>query len=167
MADYIGRASGDTYLQPPAYSVQASRFQNTVGDGAITRIRVHYYAYQAGNIRLGVYADNAGAPAALLGQTGVTAMADGWVEVTGLNIPVTNNAYYWIAVHESDFNGSRALSSQGAVGEGSTLGMDNESFQALPDPFGTPDYSGTGQLVIQAYVDDEAGGSALVQIVNE
>ncbi|MCK7512146.1 MAG: hypothetical protein MZV70_54310 [Desulfobacterales bacterium] len=116
MADgYFGRASGDTYTQPPQYSLQASRFQNNVANGNITRIRVNYFAYQAGTVRLGVYEDDGGAPGDLLVDAGTTSIVNGtWTEITGLSAAVTLNSYYWVCVIENAFNGSRAITAREA-----------------------------------------------------
>ena len=159
MADYFGRASGDTYEQPVEYSLQAGRFQNNVGNGTLTKLRVHYFAYQAGTVRMGVYADNAGDPGDLLLDAGTVAIADGWTEITGLSLAVTSGTYYWLCVIEDSFNGSRAISAQASVTDG-MLGIDLGSFTTLPASFGTPDYTKSVELVIQGYVEEAGGGAS-------
>ena len=54
---------------------------------------------------MGVYADNAGAPSTLLGQTGqqISAPVTGWNTVTlSPSIPITASVNYWLAYHSTN-----------------------------------------------------------------
>jgi hypothetical protein len=54
---------------------------------------------------LGVYADVNGKPGALLLDAGEVIVTNGWVSISGLNLPVTKNTYYWLAFTMQSQNG--------------------------------------------------------------
>jgi hypothetical protein len=58
-------------------------------------------------VRMGVYADNNGAPGSLLLDAGEVTVTNGWVSISSLNLPVTQNTYYWLAFVLQSDNGIR------------------------------------------------------------
>jgi hypothetical protein len=93
----FGLNSGDSVnANSTWFNVQ--RFQNTAGNGKITKLELLASdTSPTGYVRLGVYADNNGVPGNLLLDAGQVAASNGWISVSGLNLPVTANAYYWLA----------------------------------------------------------------------
>lgn len=92
----FGLESGDSTYPSSLFNVQ--RFQNTAGNGVLTKLEVLVNdAAASGNLRLGVYADNSGVPGNLLLDAGSVTAVNGWVGRSGLNLPVAKGAYYWLA----------------------------------------------------------------------
>jgi hypothetical protein len=75
-------------------------FQNTAGDGILKELGINVVS-GTGNIRMGVYAYDAGypeQPQELLLDAGVlTNPGPGWNTISGLSLPVTNGTYYWLS----------------------------------------------------------------------
>lgn len=80
-----------------AHYINACRFQATESAGVVL-LSMYLSGSAAGNMRMAIYTDNAGAPDALLAETSVTPCASGW---NNLALPsavnLTAGAYYWIA----------------------------------------------------------------------
>ncbi|MFA5309024.1 MAG: Ig-like domain-containing protein, partial [Dehalococcoidales bacterium] len=94
----FGLSSGDSSWEQDASVLDAMRFQNTAGTGTLYKLEVLVSdSSPTGKIRMGVYADNNGVPGALLLDAGEVNAANGWVAISGLNLPVTKNAYYWLS----------------------------------------------------------------------
>jgi len=100
----FGLNSGTNQWYEGSGVLDAQRFQNTVGTGTLTKLELNLVDGISGNIRMGVYADNNGLPGNLLVDAGEVAAADGWVAISGLNLPVTGNAYYWLVFNMSGSN---------------------------------------------------------------
>lgn len=150
----FGLDAGNATFDVIANYLNVMRFQNTVGDGILTQLEILYDdATPSGNVRLGVYADSSGTPAGLLLDAGAVAKADGWVAISGLNLEVDADAYYWLAFIHDATNGTRQQTGQAAnshIYRAVTYG-------ALPTPFPTSGatYNNT-QYVMRATVT--AGG---------
>lgn len=73
--------------------------------GRVDTLWFHAAAGQGGpyTLTLGLLADSAGAPGAVIdqGSVGPTSVAGDWVKVTGLNASVVAGTVYWLAVVES------------------------------------------------------------------
>ena len=59
--------------------------------------------------RLGVYADDGGAPGTLLLDAGEATVTNGWVSIDGLSLSVIENEYYWSGFVLNSINGVRYL----------------------------------------------------------
>src|SRR3989304_1320794 len=89
------------------------KFQSSAGTGDLSKLEILFdSATPAGNVRLGVYADNSGAPGSLLLDAGAVAVANGWVSISGLNLPVTQGPNYWLAFNLQNTNGVKYQSGQ-------------------------------------------------------
>ncbi len=98
-------AGNSTWNENPGV-MDGARYQNTAGTGTLTRLEILFNdTTPNGNVRLGVYADNAGVPGDLLLDAGEATVANGWVSISGLNLPVTLNTYYWLAFDLQSANG--------------------------------------------------------------
>ena len=65
--------------------------------GTLTQLEVQIAATAPkGRIRMGVYADSAGLPGALLIDAGDKLIASGWNAIPGLNLPVAEGTLYWL-----------------------------------------------------------------------
>jgi hypothetical protein len=126
------------------------RFQNTVGTGTLTKLEIMFDENKPyAKVRLGVYADNNGKPGNLLLDAGEVAIANGWVSVSGLNLPVTGNTYYWLA-----FNlgyGSH-IKTQSGCPQNSYCWV-NARYGALPNAYPTPSGYDTTNYVMRATVN--------------
>lgn len=79
-----------------------SKYENTAGTGNVTKLEIYFDSGVApANVAIAFYADNAGAVGAKLGGGTVAGVA-GWTALTGLSIPVTQGAYYWICWSPSE-----------------------------------------------------------------
>jgi hypothetical protein len=105
-----------------------------IATGDVTEIRCRVKASTAGNVILGIYADNAGEPAALLATTASTAVSSDVERVITIalvaNLAITNGTVYWIA-----FNSSAAL--VGDKTETCVKRYKGLAYGALPNPAGT------------------------------
>jgi hypothetical protein len=81
-----------------------------------------------------VYADSNGVPAALLGEgtsIAITNTVDAWVKLTGLNVPITAGAYYWIGNFCGDQVGDQINEKYAATGT-------NSGWNAVPTTWTYP-----------------------------
>ncbi|MDZ7260693.1 MAG: cadherin-like domain-containing protein [candidate division KSB1 bacterium] len=91
----FGLNAGNATGSPAAGRLVAMRFQNNAGGGKLIKLEILFNdTTPAGRVRLGVYADSNGTPGALLLDAGEVAVANAWVAVSGLNLPVTPGTYY-------------------------------------------------------------------------
>ena len=112
--------------------LDAMRFQNTAGTGTLTKLEILFDdTTPNGKVRLGVYADNGGVPGSLLLDAGEVTVANGWVSISGLSLPVTQNTYYWLAFNLQSANGVRYQSGQPA---GSHY-WGKYTYGAVPEPY--------------------------------
>jgi hypothetical protein len=130
----FGLNSGDSVYDSSYFNAQ--RFQNTVGNGTLTKLEILVNdSAPTGNVRLGVYSDNNGAPGNLLLDAGSTPLSNGWVGISGLNLPVAKGAYYWLAFLNQNPTG---ISYQSGMSAGSHIDY-GYTYGALPASFGASD----------------------------
>lgn len=115
-------------------AVYGSKFSLTE-QGTIQTIHLYLYT-AAGNLRLAIYNDNAGAPNELQCETNSEAASTGWNELTPTTTPTLSAGTYWICLQVD--------SSTSHLGEGSgdtnqTYG-DNHTYGTFPDPATPDDY---------------------------
>ena len=101
----FGLSYGDLTYEEANNYLSALRFQNDVGTGTLTKLEILFDTSPSGKVRLGVFADNNGAPGSLLLDAGEANVANGWVSISGLNLPVTQNNYYWLSFGLQNTNG--------------------------------------------------------------
>ncbi|MDO8578463.1 MAG: hypothetical protein Q7R50_04715, partial [Dehalococcoidales bacterium] len=122
----FGLNGGDSVY--PSSFLNAQRFQNTAGTGTLSKLEVLVSdTTSTANLRLGVYADNNGQPGNLLLDAGSVRSANGWVGISGLNLPVTSGAYYWLAFLPQSTTGIAYQST----------GMPSNSHDCYSYPFGS------------------------------
>jgi VCBS repeat-containing protein len=82
------------------------RLRNDAGNGTLTKLEILFNDISPnGKVRLGVYADDNGKPGNLLLDAGEVNVSNGWVSISGLNLPVNEGTYYWLAFNLQDRNG--------------------------------------------------------------
>lgn len=107
-------AGTHTYNQLPNV-INAMRYQNDGDTGMLSELRILFDdSTPHGKVRLAVYADDDGKPGVLLLDAGEASVANGWVVINGLNLPVVKGAYYWLAFNLSDANGVKYQANQPA-----------------------------------------------------
>ena len=143
----FGLDSGTVTFYDGSDKIEAQRFQNTAGDGTLTKLEVFIDTAYGGKVRMAVYADENGAPGALLIDAGEAVVTNGWVGISGLNLPVTGNTYYWLV-----FNMSYANKVQAAPSAGNTHLWVNRGYGAFPSTFPSSDGVTQGYLVMRATV---------------
>ncbi|MBI2853339.1 MAG: S8 family serine peptidase [Chloroflexi bacterium] len=155
-------AGNATWPEAPG-TLQAMRFQNTAGTGTLTKLELQFnQASGSGNVMLGIYSDNNGTPASLLGS-GQTAAGSGWVSVSGLSVPVTANSFYWLAY---DLQNANTVAYQGAQAAGSHV-WGNAAYGALPATFPAIQYTNGDQYVMRATVTSGSGGAVLPTVLTK
>ena len=138
--DTVGDVSG--YLS-------GGRHENTAGSGTLTQLELLCDDVSpTGTARLGIYADSAGSPGALLLDAGEVALGSGWISISGLSLEVTAGTYYWLAYKQSAANGTR----RDTGGPADSNVWLSAGYGALPDPFGTPAGSDANRYVMRATV---------------
>jgi hypothetical protein len=111
----FGLNSGNYTYTQHAGAIQAMRFCNTAGSGTLTKLELLVAdTTPAGKVRLGVYDDNKGKPGIRLLDAGEAPVTNGWVAISGLNLPVTAGYYYWLVYSLQQANDIRYQSSQPA-----------------------------------------------------
>ena len=146
---YFGVSVGDYTEETSAGQLLGSKFQNTVGDGTLIQIDEYFDdTTPAGSVELGIYYDNAGTPTTLLLDAGAVGVANGWVSVGSLSLPVALNTNYWLARDSSVACGTRY---DLAYGTGCQY-YHNQAYGALPSPFGSGS-GGNNVAVMRAYVN--------------
>jgi hypothetical protein len=100
----------------------------------------------AGNVRVGIYADNgSGTPAALLGQSASTPAVAGWMTI-GLLAPavIPAGSSFWIATLCDDDGLVTSQEVDDNAGRGTELDqIVAQAFGALPNPFPAPTSTGS------------------------
>jgi hypothetical protein len=102
----------------------------------------------SGALRLGVYADNNGVPGARLLDAGTVKVANGWVSISGLNLPVTANTYYWLAFKLQNFN---YVKTQTRLAANSHY-WSNSPYAALPNSYSTASGSESMNFVMRTKI---------------
>jgi hypothetical protein len=83
--------------------------------GTLTKIGAYTYGAPGGSLKLGIYADNAGAPGDFLAgdDVGIAAEDSQWNYKTGFSVSITAGVDYWLACNSSALG---ALSAAGPTG---------------------------------------------------
>ena len=121
----------------PANTVMAQRYNGV--SGQVLSASAYLGSSAGGNMRIGLYADNAGEPGALIATTeekAFSATSSGhWEELTFSSPPTTlGGARYWLACHSD-----ASVNSRGSDGsnQNDARRMITQSYASgLPDPFG-------------------------------
>ncbi len=109
----FGLNSGNGTGNQSSNILNVMRFQNNVGTGTLTRLEILFNdTTPNGKVRLGVFSDNNRKPGSRLLDAGEANVTNGWVSIKGLNLPVTQNTYYWLAFDLQNQNGVRYQSWQ-------------------------------------------------------
>jgi VCBS repeat-containing protein len=143
----FGLDSGSVTFYDGGDKIEAQRFQNTAGDGTLTKLELLVDTAYGGKVRMAVYADDNGAPGALLVDAGEVTVSNGWVSISGLSAPVTGNTYYWLV-----FNMSYANQLKAQPSSGNTHRWVNIGYGAFPATFPSSDGVSTGYFVMRATV---------------
>ena len=143
----FGLDDGTVTFSDGSDKIEAQRFLNTAGDGTLTKLEVLIATAYGGKVRMAVYADDNGAPGALLLDAGEANVTTGWVSISGLNLPVTGNTYYWLVFTMSSSNQVKA-----APSSGNTHRWVNTGYGAFPSNFPSSDGVTQGYLVMRATV---------------
>ncbi|OGM91872.1 hypothetical protein A2755_00715 [Candidatus Wolfebacteria bacterium RIFCSPHIGHO2_01_FULL_48_22] len=134
----FGLVSGNSTYMQHANALQAMRFQNTVGNGILTKLELLVDdATPSGMVRMGVYADANGVPGDLLLDAGEATVSNGWVSAP--SVLSLQNSYYWIAYILQHDNGIRYQTDRPA---NSHRWADNSMYGVLPMKY--PSGSGVG-----------------------
>jgi len=134
----FGLNSGDgTDSYTSDLTLTGMRFQNTVGTGTLTKLELLFDETNPhGQVRMAVYSDNNGKPGTLLLDAGQVTITNGWVSISGLNLPVTANTYYWMVFN---LNGQNGVRTQSGSPQNSLAYRFTGSFGAFPGSFPNPD----------------------------
>jgi hypothetical protein len=129
---------GDDTVQPERVSLpggQATAYQYVAAQsGLASVVRVYVDAASAApTLRVALYADQNGAPSAILSQGSASGLAPGWTSVNIPAVPVLRSTRYWVAVL-SPF-GSGALNLRQATSGGSSVASAQTSLAAFSQPF--------------------------------
>jgi hypothetical protein len=139
-----GQAGGGT-SNFPANTVMAQRYDGV--SGQVLSASAYLGSSASGNMRMGLYADNAGEPGALIATTeakAFSATSSGhWEELTFTSPPTTvGGVKYWLACHTD-----ASVNSRGSDGtnQNDARRLITQSYAGgLPDPFGAgSSYSNT------------------------
>jgi hypothetical protein len=143
---YFGSGEGTSNQNDATGYLSGSHFINTVGDGNVTKLGFKFDdASPNGTCRIGLFADTGGVPGALLGGgVNTVAVANGWVEDTGLSIAVTNGVHFWIGYSMSADNTVKT--------EGTSNYWKAFAYANLPNPFGAAALDASYGYCMRAYV---------------
>jgi hypothetical protein len=152
---------GDQNLEASLYSQpagQAKAFQYTAStSGTVTQLQLYLDASSTANqVQVGLYADNAGHPGALLSQGTLSApVARGWNAVPVAPATVTQNTNYWIAILSP--NGDHAVNVvKQATGTSLSEFSQQTTLSSLPSSWSSGASSSAGQIsayAVQVAVD--------------
>ena len=154
----FGLDAGNLSWELAGCVLDAMRFQNTAGTGTLTKIELLFVdTTPNGKVRLGVYADNGGWPGALLLDAGEVSAANGWVSISGLNLSVTQNTYYWLAFTMQSTN--IVVDQSGQANQSNFWVYTNSTYGPLPSQFnGSSNNNNSVQYVMRATVN--TGGTS-------
>jgi RHS repeat-associated protein len=95
----FGLDQGNITLSPSGNHIYLSRFQNSFGDGTLTKLQIKINdSTPTGKVRLGMYAGDAvGSVGSLLIDAGEIDVANGWIGIDNLHAEVESGSYYWLA----------------------------------------------------------------------
>jgi len=132
----FGLSSGNNVWTDNGNCLNCMRFQNTAGEGSISKLEILYNTTSAsGKVRMGVYADNNGKPGNRLLDAGETSVANGWTSISNLSLPVTANTYYWLAFNQQTANGVAFLSSSANSSQCAHYWANGTAYGPLPATF--------------------------------
>lgn len=112
--------------------------------GNVINVKVRNGDVVAGNRRVAIYSDSAGAPDALLAESASTAIsgASSWQTINLISsAAVTNGVAYWIAYQVDDATAATRRQTAG----GSKFKV--QAYGAFPNPFGAPMSTGATWLL--------------------
>ena len=145
----FGFNNGSNTWNEKPNTMEANKFQNTAGTGMLTKLELMFEnPSPVGKVRLGVYADNGGVPGNLLKDAGEVAVASLWVSISGLNLPVTQNTYYWLVFDLQNYNAVRYWSGQPS----SSHYWASCTYGAFPSQYPVPVGSNNNEYVMRATV---------------
>ncbi len=102
----VGLDKGNKTYEVPANTWVGVQVWNTVGTGHITRVELLVDdKAPIGMVRMALYSST---PCFLMEDLGYATVADGWVSISGLNIPVTDGRPYILAFDLQSSSGIRA-----------------------------------------------------------
>jgi len=142
---------------------KSAAIKHTSPVGAVKVIEIGWYANDAtqeANFEVGIYADNEGNPGAVVGslsQTNAKGTTTGWKRVTGLNIDITEETDYWLAVQldETSTDTNTGFELWGGVGF-----RRKNTQTTLPSPWGSSDTSSDNyRASIYALVESTSTGT--------
>ncbi|MDD5701603.1 MAG: hypothetical protein PHU23_06075 [Dehalococcoidales bacterium] len=143
-------SGGSTYSQF-GNALQAMRFQNTCGSGTLTKLELLVNdSTPSGRVGMGVYADNNGKPGKLLLNTSEVSVRNGWVSVSNLKLPVTNNSYYWLAYNLQSTNG---IAYRGSYSSGCHYRINNTSYGTWPSTFPNSALANNNAYIMRATIN--------------
>jgi hypothetical protein len=144
----FGLDNGNATFTQSANALQTMRFLDGTTSGTLTRLQICVDdTTPNGKVRLGVYADNNGAPGALLLDAGEVIVTNGWVSISGLHLSVTKGKYYWLAFNMSSANSIKYLSGQPSK---SHYRVNDYVYGALPARFPAGGLTNGNQYVLRA-----------------
>lgn len=117
-----------------------------------------YVLVAAGNIRLAIYSDSAGSPGALLCQTASQTAVEGWNTLIPTTLPTLAAGTYWLAFQVS----SATLQIRYQAGAANQRAYRTFTYNAFPDPFGTPTLDAYTYSIYATYTLPVVGGYAAI-----
>ena len=150
VATSFGFNGGDNTLNQVANELIGTRVLNSAADGTVTKLEMLFDdSTPSGSVRLGIYADSAGVPGARLLDAGAVAVANGWVQISGLSLSVTKGSYYWLVFQLQRQNGVRRQSGGPA---NSGCWKTGARYGSLPSSFGGASGYENQQYVMRATI---------------
>ena len=145
----FGLGNGNGTSNESRNYLNAMRFQNNAGTGTLTKLEILFNdSTPNGKARLGVYADNNGVPGSRLIDAGEVTVSNGWVSISSLNLPVTQNNYYWLAFNMQSTNGVTYQSGQPSRSHYRV----SSTYGTLPSTFPSRPSYNSNQYVMRATV---------------
>ena len=149
---------------------RAHAFKDTAPTGATKVTEIGWYcdnATEAANFEVGIYDHNAGDdnPEAKVGNfstTNAKGTDAGWKTATGLNIPITEETIYWIAVQLDDTATSTFANKSDDAGERQDFKSNQTS---LPEPWGSSSNQDTILEGLYAITDAPGAISPIFKIL--
>lgn len=128
--DYsFGLKKGNKTYEVPANTWVGMYLLNTAGNGNITKVELLVDDdTPTGLVRMAIYQAT---PCILFQDLGYATVSNGWVAISGLNIPVAADTYYYLAFDLENPNGIRAQ-------KHTEFGSYSASWPYDADPFGRP-----------------------------
>jgi hypothetical protein len=117
--------------------------------GSVTKITLYLSGGTVGRYaRVAIYSDNNGAPSSLLDQSSQQEISsDGWYDFTGFDVPVSGNAYYWLAFQIS----TSSLNYWYDSGQTDQHAYRTYTYGSFPPSFGSPSYTAFAQSIYASF----------------